>query len=307
MNENKKGLIVVVVILAILVCLLGGYIVYDKVINNEAKTTEKDIDKVNNNDDSELEVKDEENDKKLAFLKNQNMIYEENISKNINGKKIELNIKYYLEGRNEYSSPRLIEVVICNGKVISGLHIYEGDVYFSEAIMYFDDSPKVNEIINFIKTNKNLAGQENDDLYVSALDLVSDKKLHLIAGQDKEYLAVEVGLIMDTVHYFHKVVIVNDNGKIIEEIEPDVCTIGHAVQMSLDSNYGSGNAKNLYYIKNNEIHVLDIKDCNDIKTEFGDDAKSCTLYEKILSFNNDKVIETSGKSFDKIEIGDGGC
>lgn len=59
MEKNNKGLIILVVILIIMVLSLGGYIVYDKLIdNNKNDVVDKTDDKVDNNDDDNKVVQD---------------------------------------------------------------------------------------------------------------------------------------------------------------------------------------------------------------------------------------------------------
>ena len=58
-RKNNKGLIILVVILIIMVLSLGGYIVYDKLIdNNKNDVVDKTDDKVDNNDDDNKVVQD---------------------------------------------------------------------------------------------------------------------------------------------------------------------------------------------------------------------------------------------------------
>mgnify|MGYP004497219827 FL=1 len=59
MEKNNKGLIILVVILIIMVLSLGGYIVYDKLIdNNKNDVVDKTDDKVDNNEDDNKVVQD---------------------------------------------------------------------------------------------------------------------------------------------------------------------------------------------------------------------------------------------------------
>lgn len=59
MEKNNKGLIILVVILIIMALSLGGYIVYDKLIdNNKNDVVDKTDDKVDNNDDDNKVVQD---------------------------------------------------------------------------------------------------------------------------------------------------------------------------------------------------------------------------------------------------------
>lgn len=59
MGKNNKGLIILVVILIIMVLSLGGYIVYDKFIdNNKNNVVDKTNDKVDNNEDDNKIVQD---------------------------------------------------------------------------------------------------------------------------------------------------------------------------------------------------------------------------------------------------------
>lgn len=59
MGKNNKGLIILVVILIIMVLSLGGYIVYDKFIdNNKNNVVDKTNDKVDNNEDDNKVVQD---------------------------------------------------------------------------------------------------------------------------------------------------------------------------------------------------------------------------------------------------------
>lgn len=58
-RKNNKGLIILVVILIIMVLSLGGYIVYDKFIdNNKNDVVDKTDDKVDNNEDDNKVVQD---------------------------------------------------------------------------------------------------------------------------------------------------------------------------------------------------------------------------------------------------------
>ena len=58
-RKNNKGLIILVVILIIMVLSLGGYIVYDKLIdNNKNDVVDKTDDKVDNNEDDNKVVQD---------------------------------------------------------------------------------------------------------------------------------------------------------------------------------------------------------------------------------------------------------
>ena len=66
-NKNSKGLLILIVVFSLIVLGLGGWIVYDKVINKEEpKQEEKD-----NNENSDL--KDESNDENIEL----NKIYEQ--------------------------------------------------------------------------------------------------------------------------------------------------------------------------------------------------------------------------------------
>ncbi len=59
MEKNNKGLIILVVILIIMVLSLGGYIVYDKLIdNNKNDVVDKTDDKVDNNEDDNKVIQD---------------------------------------------------------------------------------------------------------------------------------------------------------------------------------------------------------------------------------------------------------
>ena len=59
MEKNNKGLIILVVILIIMVLSLGGYIVYDKLIdNNKNDVVDKTDDKVDNNEDDNKVIPD---------------------------------------------------------------------------------------------------------------------------------------------------------------------------------------------------------------------------------------------------------
>lgn len=59
MEKNNKGLIILVVILIIMVLSLGGYMVYDKLIdNNKNDVVDKTDDKVDNNEDDNKVVQD---------------------------------------------------------------------------------------------------------------------------------------------------------------------------------------------------------------------------------------------------------
>lgn len=56
-KQKNKGLIITVIILAVLVVTLGGYIIYDKIIPNEnAKTDIKNSNKDNSNDKIKNEI-----------------------------------------------------------------------------------------------------------------------------------------------------------------------------------------------------------------------------------------------------------
>ena len=58
-RKNSKGLIILIVILIIMVLSLGGYIVYDKFIdNNKNNVVDKTNDKVDNNEDDNKIVQD---------------------------------------------------------------------------------------------------------------------------------------------------------------------------------------------------------------------------------------------------------
>lgn len=58
MEKNNKGLIILVIILIIMVLSLGGYIVYDKLIDNKNDVVDKTDNKVDNNEDDNKVVQD---------------------------------------------------------------------------------------------------------------------------------------------------------------------------------------------------------------------------------------------------------
>ncbi len=98
MEKNNKGLIILVVILIIMVLSLGGYIIYDKFIdNNKNNVVDKTNDKVDNS-----EVDNEDDNKVVQDTKKESILgdYVETKLINIDGTNITTEVSMRLIDEN---------------------------------------------------------------------------------------------------------------------------------------------------------------------------------------------------------------
>lgn len=218
-NKNSKGLIVLVIILIICILGLGGYIVYDKILNKTTQATD------NTKSSTTKPINNESEYDKITSY---------DITLNSNNHKIYYKYKI-VAGNDNYED---IELAKENGEYIyNELHteIYLDNNKINDTIIYYDIE---NNIINAKDKKENL-------------DLSNTK---IIKGLDnKDYLVI----MLEEPHQFldgRKVFFIsNDEGKLIYKYEP---AFNSSVYVT-DPTSRFCNSNERYIIEENKIYIID--------------------------------------------------
>lgn len=224
-NKNSKGLIVLVIILIICILGLGGYIVYDKILNKPTPTTD------NTKSSTTKPINNESEYDKITSY---------DITLNSNNHKIYYKYKI-VAGNDNYED---IELAKENGEYIyNELHteIYLDNNKINDTIIYYDNE---NNIINAKDKKENL-------------DLSNTK---IIKGLDnKDYLVI----MLEEPHQFldgRKVFFIsNDEGKLIYKYEP---AFNSSVYVT-DPTSRFCNSNERYIIEENKIYIIDYAEENE--------------------------------------------
>lgn len=218
-NKNSKGLIILIIILIICILGLGGYIVYDKILNKPTPTTD------NTKSSTTKPINNESEYDKITSY---------DITLNSNNHKIYYKYKI-VAGKDNYED---IELAKENGEYIyNELHteIYLDNNKINDTIIYYDNE---NNIINAKDKKENL-------------DLSNTK---IIKGLDnKDYLVI----MLEEPHQFldgRKVFFIsNDEGKLIYKYEP---AFNSSVYVT-DPTSRFCNSNERYIIEENKIYIID--------------------------------------------------
>lgn len=218
-NKNSKGLIILIIILIICILGLGGYIVFDKMLNKPTQTTDNTKSSTTKPINNESEY-----DKTTSY----------DIILNNNNHKIYYKYKI-VAGNDHYED---IELAKENGEYIyNELHteIYLDNNKINDTIIYYDNE---NNIINAKDKKENL-------------DLSNTK---IIKGLDnKDYLVI----MLEEPHQFldgRKVFFIsNDEGKLIYKYEP---AFNSSVYVT-DPTSRFCNSNERYIIEENKIYIID--------------------------------------------------
>lgn len=218
-NKNSKGLIILIIILIICILGLGGYIVFDKMLNKPTQTTDNTKSSTTKPINNESEY-----DKTTSY----------DITLNNNNHKIYYKYKI-VAGNDHYED---IELAKENGEYIyNELHteIYLDNNKINDTIIYYDNE---NNIINAKDKKENL-------------DLSNTK---IIKGLDnKDYLVI----MLEEPHQFldgRKVFFIsNDEGKLIYKYKP---AFNSSVYVT-DPTSRFCNSNERYIIEENKIYIID--------------------------------------------------
>lgn len=218
-KKNSKGLIVLVIILIICVLGLGGYIVYDKMLNKTTRTTD------NTKSSTTKPInKESEYDKTTSY----------DITLNNNNHKIYYKYKI-VAGNDNYEDKELAKR---NGEyVYNELH----------AEIYLDNS-KINDIVIYYDKENNINNVKSEK---ENLDLSNTK---ILKGKDnKEYLI----FTLEEPHQFldgRKVLFIsNDDGNLIYKYEPE---FNSSLTVN-DSNSKFYNSSERYIIETDKIYIIE--------------------------------------------------
>lgn len=268
-KSKNKGLLVALVVFVIISLLLGGYIVYDKALNNKEKPMNEIIDY--ESDNNEIENNDATNDNTEAY---KYLCLNKDMNKN--------DIIY----RNmlvECSRDKELEYGALNKKILDEVGLKLADSY-SNLTYYIKDSKKANSILNVEDiywkldefTKKDITSQVGVNY---SLNIESDKYLY-ITNKDKN----------NTEKIF-------DNEKIKSfYIRPYCCTSGKKVLLITESNnvYISDEDIDLYISNpSNKIEDITFKklDLSNIK-EF-----HINNYVPSMGGTHVYAIDNSGESY----------
>lgn len=218
-NKNSKGLIVLVIILIICILGLGGYIVYDKMLNKETKTTDNTKSSTTKPINNESEY-----DKTTSY----------DITLNNNNHKIYYKYKI-VAGNDNYEDIQLAKE--------------NGDYIYNElhAEIYLDNS-KINDIVIYYDKENNINNVKSEK---ENLDL---SKTKIIKGKDnKDYLI----FTLEEPHQFldgRKILFIsNDDGNLIYKYEPE---FNSSLTVN-DSNSKFYNSSERYIIETNKIYIIE--------------------------------------------------
>lgn len=232
MEENKKntrGLIVLVIILFICVIGLGGYIVYDKLLNKSSQSI-----------DNSKSTKTPEINEKNNFDK----IVSYDIT--LNNKPHKIYYKYKIE-KTDNSDYENINQAKENGDYIyNELHV---EIYL--------DNQKLNNIIIYYDTENNIENVKNTK---EILDLSNIK---VLKGTDnKDYLVFVIEEDNINIDGRKVLFITTEAGSVIYNYEPE---FNSSISVT-NSNSKFYNINEQYIIESNRIYVAEIVENNESET-----------------------------------------
>jgi len=130
MEKKNIGLIILVIVLSIAVLGLGGFVVYDKILNYDSKNNSNDTNKVepnNNVENNETNLKNENNQNEINSTVENNNIFENKIADEFTYDIVTKEIHKSLVGKyvDEATANTFIEIKE-NGEILLSIETCEG-------------------------------------------------------------------------------------------------------------------------------------------------------------------------------------
>lgn len=261
---EKKIKIILIVIIALLIMLvlgLGGYIIYDKMLN------EKDNENINTTTTT-------------ASIK-ENIIHTDTFTYNINNKNKKVKFVYIKESGDEFNhdfeTEEDINIAKENGEYVYNaiylrMYINDIEVETEKKLIYLNLDSEINDFTNYYKKT---------DLFK-------------FNGEDKEYFVFVTEEPNKYVDSLTIPIVFNDEGKLLYKIN----FTGNFGITVVDKNSRFYGQEEMYLIENNAVYFVELV-CGIPYDSDADeeDVHNEVIQERILTIDNDVVNITPGKIY----------